>query len=367
MQKIKDNINMITLAWLNSINGISNGIIDKFIKHFDSLENVWYNYKNEKNNIKFINDELKNKLHISHNSFPDKLFNKLETENIKIITIFDDKYPKKLASISNPPYLLYIKGDTTIFENTLIAVIGSRKATSYGKWATEKFSRELANLGVVIVSGLANGLDTIAHQTAIKNNSKTIAVLGSGIDIVYPKKNNSLYLDIIMNGAIVSEYTFGMSPLANNFPKRNRIISGLCEGVLITEAMEKSGTLITATHAANQGREVFAVPGNVDSLYSKGTNNLIKDGAKIATCIDDICEEIQSLRNTTIITNNINLERLNNSEKQIIKLLSKGVKTIHELDKNINENVNEILSTLTILEMKGYIKQLTGKKFVLAK
>lgn len=367
MQNIKDNINKITLAWLNSINGISNGIIDKFIKHFGSLENIWFNFENEKKSIKFINEELKNKLYVSKNKFPDKLFKKLESENIEIITIFDDNYPKKLASITNPPYLLYIKGDITIFENTLIAVIGSRKATTYGKWATEKFTRELANLGVTIVSGFANGLDTIAHQTAIKNNSKTIAVLGSGIDIVYPKKNYNLYLDIILNGAILSEYTFGMSPLASNFPNRNRIISGLCEGVLITEAMDKSGTLITAGHAANQGREVFAIPGNIDSLYSRGTNNLIRDGAKIVTCVDDICEEIPSLRDNVTVTNIINFEELNNCEKQIVKFLFTGGKTIHEIDDKINEKVNEILSTLTLLEMKGYIKQLPGKKFVLAK
>lgn len=362
----KKNINKITFSWLNSINGISNGIIGKFIEYFKTPENIWYNFMQEKDNINFINENIKMQLIRKKNKFPEILLERIKKENISIITIFDEDYPKKLKTINNPPYILYIKGDVSYFDGVLIAVVGSRKATNYGKWVTEKLTKELAELGVIIVSGFANGLDTIAHKTAIKHNTKTIAVLGSGIDIIYPKKNINIYNEVISNGMIITEQTFGMSPLASNFPNRNRIISGLCEGVLIVEAKEKSGTLITASHAAEQGREVFVVPGNIDSIYSKGTNALIKDGAKITTSIYDICEEIGFLKNRVDNIKKIKMEQLNEQEKKIVKLLMTGEKTIFDLSQNLDIQVNEILSILTILEMKGYIKQMRGKKFMLA-
>lgn len=358
-------INRTTLSWLNSVNGISNGYISKLIEIFQSPKEIWYNFENEYHNIRFLSDSVKTQLLRSKNNFPSKLNNIIEKENINIITLFDKEYPTNLKVINNPPYILYVKGDLSVLKGTLIAVVGSRKATSYGKWVAEKLTRELSNLGVTIVSGFANGLDTIAHETAIKNNTKTIAVFGSGIDVIYPKKNYNLYQDIISNGALVTEYTFGMRPLASNFPNRNRIISGLCEGVLVIEAKQKSGTLITASYAAEQGREVFAVPGNIDSLYSKGTNALIKDGAKITTSIEDICDEISSLKNKTC-DKKTDYKSLNKKETKIIKLLETGEKTMLDLNQNIDLQVNEIFSILTILEMKGLVKQMEGKKFSLA-
>lgn len=359
-------INKITFSWLNSINGISNGIIGKFIEYFKTSRNIWYNFVSEKDNINFINENMKTQLIRKKNEFPEIILEKIKKEHVSIITIFDNNYPNKLKNIKNPPYILYAKGEISSFEGILIAVVGSRKATNYGKWVTEKLTKELAEMGVIIVSGFANGLDTIAHKTAIKYNTKTVAVLGSGIDIIYPKKNRNIYNEVISNGMIITEQTFGMSPLASNFPNRNRIISGLCEGVLIVEAKEKSGTLITASHAAEQGREVFAVPGNIDSIYSKGTNKLIKDGAKITTNINDICEEIISLKNRLKNIKKIQMKQLNKQEEMIIKLLMSGEKTIFDLSQSLDIKVSEILSILTILEMKGYIRQMNGKKFMLA-
>lgn len=361
------NLNKITLAWLNSINGISNGKIEKILKYFGSVEQLWTNFDSEKNNLNIIKPEIIDKLSKTKIGFADFLYKKLNDENAFLVTCFDEEYPKKLKNIRGAPYVLYYKGNISVANNLSIAVVGSRKATSYGKWIAEKLSRELSELGVTIISGLATGIDTIAHKTAIKYNAKTIGVIGCGINIVYPKNNESLYNDIVnFDGAVISEYTFGMQPMPYNFPDRNRIISGLSDGVLVVEAQEKSGTLITAGHGANQGKEIFAVPGNIDSLYSKGTNALIKDGAKIVTCIDDIIEEILELKN--MVESNkkkINYGNINEDELRIINFLRTSDATIYEMAENIDMEISEILSILTILEIKGVVKQLLGKRFVL--
>ncbi len=228
----------------------------------------------------------------------EELFNKLENLKIKTITIFDEDYPpSSLENIYGKPYVLYGKGGEILEEDSLsIGIVGSRKATSYGKWACEKFSKELVKMGVTIVSGLALGIDTVAHKTAIKEGGRTIAVLGNGIDIVYPKNNKELYADIINNGMILTEFPLKTPPLAYNFPQRNRIIAGLSLGIIVIEAKEKSGSLITAHLALDQGKDVFALPGNINSLYSKGTNKLIKDGARPLLDIEDIIEEISQLQ-----------------------------------------------------------------------
>lgn len=361
------NLNQITIAWLNSVNGISNGKIDKLLEYFGSPEELWNNFNSEKYKLNILKPEIIYELFKIKDGFEEFLYNKLADENAFVVTYFDEEYPKKLKNISGAPYVLFCKGNLSSANNLSIAVVGSRKATSYGKWTAEKFTRELSELGVTIISGLATGIDTIAHKTAIKCNSKTIGVIGCGINIVYPKKNEELYNEIVYSdGAVITEYPFGMEPMPSNFPDRNRIISGLSDGVLVIEAEKKSGTLITAGHGANQGKEIFAVPGNIESLYSKGTNALIKDGAKMVTCIDDIIEEILELKK---IVNNkkkiINYKNINIDELKIINFLTLNDATIYEISENIDLEISEILSTLTILELKGVVKQVSGKKFVL--
>lgn len=361
------NINQITIAWLNSINGISNSKIEKIIEYFGGVEELWHNFHKEKNNLAILKTEHINELSRTKDYFEHFLLNKLEKEQANIVTKFDDEYPKKLRNIEGAPYILYYKGDITCTESLSIAVVGSRKATSYGIWVAEKFTKELSELGVTIISGLAAGIDTVAHRTAIKANTNTIGVIGSGINIVYPRKNEELYKKIIEgHGTILSEFHFGIKPLPGNFPVRNRIISGLSDGVLIIEAQEKSGTLITAGHAANQGKDIFAVPGNINSLYSKGTNSLIRDGAKITTCLDDIVEEILQMKE---LYNNKNEKKyidFNPTELEIINFLNSGDKSLFEISENINININELLSILTALEMKGIISQMPGKRFILS-
>ena len=228
-------------------------------------------------------------------------------------------------------------------------------------------TKGLSQIDVNIVSGLAVGIDTIAHKTALKYNAKTYGIIGCGINIVYPKKNLELFQQIIENnGAVITEYPFDIQPVAFNFHERNRIISGLSDGVLVIEAQERSGTLITASHAANQGREIFAVPGNIDSLYSKGTNALIRDGAKITTSIDDVIEEILVLKERVKLQNtSIDTSTLTDDELKIINCLKIGINTLDELGQQTKMSTGQLLSNLTLLEMKGVISQASGNKFIL--
>lgn len=360
------NINQKTLAWLNSANGISNKKIEKILEYFDgSAKDLWDNFENEKYNITFLKNETINYLSNSRENFEDKLLLKLSKNKIGIVTIYDNEYPKKLKQIDGAPYILYYKGSINNINDLSIAVVGSRKATSYGKWVTEKFTKELSELKINIISGLAAGIDAVAHNTALANDIKTIGVIGCGIDKVYPKSNERLYREITeKNGTVLTEYPFGMEPLPNNFHARNRIISGLSDGVLVIEAQERSGTLITAGHAANQGREIFAVPGNIDSLYSKGTNALIKDGAKITASVNDIIEEILELKKrVSKKLNTIDYSCLTDKELKIINCLKAGYKTIYEINEETKIDTSSILSLLTMLEMKNLTKQVSGNKF----
>jgi len=212
-------------------------------------------------------------------------------EGIDCLDIFDQDYPSLLKEIENPPIVLYLRGNRKILEKFLFAIVGSRRPTNYGISITGDFSDQLSRKGIVIVSGLARGIDTIAHKKAIKGG-ETIAVLGSGLLNIYPRENKDLALEIATSGLVISEYPMFTSPLRENFPRRNRIVSGISQGVLVVEAASRSGALITAHLACEQNRDVFAIPGNINSALSKGTHILIKEGAKLVDCVDDILEEL---------------------------------------------------------------------------
>ena len=370
MEKL--NINQKTIAWLNSANGISNRKIEKLLEYFNgSPKELWDSFESEKYNLSFLTSEITDYLTKSKNAFEEKLLTRLKNENSSIVTIYDDYYPEKLKQINYAPYILYYKGNLRGIDKVSIAVVGSRKATAYGKWAAQKLTGEISELGVNIISGLAVGIDTVAHKTALKHKTKTAGIIGCGIDKIYPKSNENLYREIIQSGGtVITEYPLGMQPLPNNFHDRNRIISGLSDGVLVIEAQERSGTLITAGPAADQGREIFAVPGNIDSLFSKGTNALIKDGAKITTSVDDIIEEIlelKSLRNVAMKNqSSTDYSCLDKDEMKIINCLQSGSKDIYELHEATGIDTSAILSLVTLLEIKGFIKQLYGNKLILS-
>ena len=221
----------------------------------------------------------------------DRELELIAKENIDCLDIFDKDYPSLLKEIENPPIVLYLKGNRKVLGKFLFAIVGSRKPTSYGISIAGDFSNQLSKRGIIIVSGLARGIDTIAHRKAIKSG-ETIAVLGSGLLNIYPRENKGLALEIASSGAVVSEYPLFTPPSRENFPRRNRIVSGMSKGVLVVEAASRSGALITAHSACEQNREVFAIPGSINSSLSKGTHILIKEGAKLVDCLDDILEEL---------------------------------------------------------------------------
>ncbi len=209
--------------------------------------------------------------------------------NYRVIRIEDEEYPEKLRRITNPPEQLYCVGDVELLNNDSIAIIGCRNASPYGYKIAKIFADGISKKGVTIISGLARGIDSEAHKYSVNNVGKTIAVLGCGLDIIYPKENEELYKEIISNGGlIITEFDFGTKPLKENFPQRNRIVSGLSDGVIVIEAKRKSGTMITVDYALEQGKDVYAVPGNIDSINSTGTNELIKQGATPITSFKEV-------------------------------------------------------------------------------
>jgi DNA processing protein len=277
---------------LKSIPGVGNITFPALVDKFVALPSIF----NTSASQLATTPGISKKIATAIASFKDWDKIKLELDRtikagIKIITYSDELYPAKLLNIYDRPAFLYVKGNLTKDEIN-IAMVGSRQASTYGKYTTERISRELAIKGITIVSGLARGIDAAAHRGALTASGITIAVMGSGLDVIYPPENKKLYAEIVQSGAVISEYPLGTPPLASNFPARNRIISGMSYGVVVVEAGEKSGSLITARLALEQGREVFAVPGSIDSSSARGTNKLIKQGAKLIENIDDILEYI---------------------------------------------------------------------------
>lgn len=286
---------------------------------------------------------------------------KAEKYSAKILFIKEKEFPENLKKISYPPIFLYTKGKF-LSEKKFIGVIGSRKPTSYGKEVAYKFSRKLAEYGVGIVSGFAKGIDSISHLGALEAGGYTVAILGCGLDIIYPAENRELYEKIIRgNGAIVSEFPFNARPRKENFPIRNRLISGLCEGILVIEAGERSGTLITAKWALNQGKEIFAVPGSVFSLQSKGTHYLIKEGANLVTSPEEILNYFGWMEEKNFFQEKKVKIELSEEEKEIFSLLSSYPTHIEEILAKINKPPFEVLSILTELELKGVVESLPGK------
>lgn len=289
---------------------------------------------------------------------------KLRQVSVGYISIFDESYPEELKVIEDPPIVLYYKGDLNLLSlDYKIAVVGSRKTTSYGKWACQSFTKELAKLGFTIVSGLAAGIDSIAHDSSIREGARTIGVLGCGIDVIYPKRNRGLYEAMIPQDLILSEYPPGTEPYAFRFPERNRIISGLSKGVVVIEAQEQSGSLITAHIALDQGKDVFALPGNINSLFSRGTNLLIKDGARPLLSIEDIIEELGS---PSLLEKNKDSLDLSNEERSIVDILSEGPSHIDILVYRTRLPVDVLSYILTGMELKGIVDEIEGNVFSLS-
>ena len=301
---------------------------------------------------------------------PEKRLEK-ELQSVKevggfLLTLRDEAYPKRLREIHDPPPVLYVRGDLRKEDELAVSIVGSRKTSPYGRMFAEKISRDLVRHGITIVSGMARGIDSVAHWGAISEGGRTIAVLGCGIDVIYPSENRSLFGKIIEKGAVLSEFPMGSLPEGGHFPKRNRIISGLCLGVVVIQASGGSGSLITAGCALEQGREVFAVPGNVGTEGSRGTNQLIKDGAKLVESSDDILEEI--LPQWSREKNHVQKEEppgpvISPEEKRVLGLLGETPLHIDAIIRESELEAGRISSLLLDLELKGLIAQWPGKCF----
>lgn len=281
------------------------------------------------------------------------------------ITINEKNYPELLKKISNPPKELYIEGELGKSEKYPLAVVGTRKVSGYGRQAAEYFVKNLVQSGMTIISGLALGVDGLAHRTTLENRGRTIAVLGSGLDNIYPRTHQKLAKDIVNSGgALISEYAPETKPFKGNFPERNRIISGLSLGVLVIEAPEKSGTLITAEQAIKQKRKVFVIPGKIYDKNSKGANQLIKNGAQLVCEPEDIFKILKIKR---VFKKEQKARFLSDLEKILLKFLSEDGVHIDELIQRTNAKTNEIISCLAKMEIEGLVKNLGNGKYIIIK
>lgn len=297
---------------------------------------------------------------------PERELEKAENAGVRVLVVVDRAYPARLKEIYDYPPVLYVKGSLLAEDELSVAVVGTRKPTVYGRQVTEELVTELARNGITVASGLARGIDTIAHQSALKAGGRTLAVLGSGVNVIYPSENIAIAKQIMENGALISECPMDAGPRPENFPRRNRILSGMTLGTLITEAGEGSGALITADYALEQNREVFAVPGNILSPQSAGANRLIQQGAKLVRRAADIMEEL----NVQAIAGQLEFKEVlpeNDMEKQLLKFL--GVEPVHidEVCRASGLPTAAVSSTLSMMELKGMVKQLGGMNYALAR
>lgn len=289
----------------------------------------------------------------------------VEKAGVRIVTIVSEQYPKLLLEIPDPPPYLYVKGEVRGSEMA-VALVGSRRASTYGIHTTSRLAAELAGSGITVVSGMARGVDTAAHRGALGAGGRSIGVLGCGIDVHYPPENRKLFEEMASRGALVSEFPMGTLPLAENFPRRNRIISGLSRGVVVVEAAENSGSLITAQFALEQGRDVFAIPGNISNASSRGANRLIKQGAKLVEGVDDILDELPGRtgsRPCRVAGPDFDLLP---GEAALYTLLAESPLHIDELIIKSSLTAGEVSATLLRLELKGAILQLPGKIFAIS-
>lgn len=293
----------------------------------------------------------------------------LSTDHNHLVTLADKTYPKALLEIADPPPFLYAKGHLELLSQPSIAIVGSRNASNQGEKNAEAFAHDLCQYGLCIVSGLALGIDAAAHRGALKANGATIAVVGTGLDIVYPAKNRDLAHAIAQQGLIISEFALGTPSKAQNFPKRNRIISGLSLGCLVVEANIKSGSQITARLAAEQGREIFAIPGSIHSPMAKGCHQLIKQGAKLVDCLQDIVEElnIEPIINTemsdTEASSSSNENASDSSNNLLLNAMGFEPISLEQLVNNTHLTVSEVSSMLMMLELEGKVACLIGGQY----
>jgi len=334
---------------------------------FGDLPSAWAAHESDLLQSGLEKQPMTNLLHARTRLDLDAEMEKVERAGAWLLTLEDADYPPLLKSSTDAPALLYIKGSLLPSDEQALAVVGTRKASTYGRDAAYDLSKQLARNGITIVSGLAHGIDTAAHRGAL-DGGRTMAVVGCGLDQIYPRDNEQLAQEICQNGALVSEFAIGVPPEGRNFPRRNRVISGLSLGVLVIEAAEGSGALITAGIAAEQGREVFAVPGNIYNPSSRGSNRLIQDGAKLVMGIEDILSELKIAHNNVQVKTTAERVAPGNAlETKLIQNLSADPIYVDDLARLCEMPIATITSTLTILELKGLARKVGPMQYSLAK
>jgi DNA processing protein len=346
--------------------GIGRVKISQLLEYFSNLGNAWKASAGDLKKSGIDSKTVENIVNVRTRINPDEEINSLKKYKITALTCESTSYPKRLREIYDYPPVLYIRGDLLRDDECCLAVVGTRRATVYGRQVTEEIVNDLARNGITIVSGLARGIDSTAHRAALDAGSRTIAVFASGLDIVYPAENAKLAREIMEHGALISEYPLGTKPKADNFPRRNRIMSGLSLGVLVIEAGESSGALITADQALEQNREVFAVPGSILSPSSRGTNHLIQQGAKLVTNYVDILEEL----NLSIMAQQLEMKEFmpaDESESLLLKQLSREPTHINDICRNSGLAASLVSSMLAMMELKGMVKQVGGMNYVMAR
>jgi len=361
-------------AWvaLNAVHGLGPVKIKRLLDQYGTAEAVFKELTGDLARLAGIPDEAIAEIRSGATmSLADEQIRMAQACGVHILTLADENYPQILRQIFAPPPVIFIKGDIRVFEKHAIAVVGTRNCSSYGKQATAHIVGGLTAKGIVTVSGLARGIDTCAHGVCLDNGGYTIAVLGSGIDWIYPKENRGLAEKVADRGALVSEFPFKTPPGAYNFPRRNRIISGLSAGVVVIEAGKKSGALITASYALQQGREVFAVPGSIFSEKSEGAFNLIKNGAAPVRSAEDIIESIEVIRHRLPMeevpaTTLPPVELLSEGERIVLEHLSYEPMRVDQIVERTEKVVSELFNILLNLELKGFIRQVAGQQYVRA-
>ena len=340
----------------------------KLLAYFPNLETAWQASAGELRQAG-LDEKLSQKIAEKRNRIdPEKEYENLTKNRISLITIKNKVYPKYLKEIYDPPALLYVKGKLKPEDDIGIAVVGTRKPTQYGAQVASDLTHKLSTAGLTIVSGLALGIDTMAHKACLEAGGRTIAVIGSGLNFenIYPTANRNLAEHISDNGAVISEYPIGTEAMPYHFPARNRIISGISLGVLVVEAAEKSGTFLTANHALGQNRQVFAVPGPIYSKYSAGPHSLIKMGAKLVNNISDILEELNMVCAAEIKEAREIIPE-NEEERQILEILSQEPIHIDKITALTKLNTSVTASTLSMMEMKGKVRNIGGMMYITAR
>jgi len=351
------------------IPGIGRVRLSRLEQHFGKLERAWQASATELETARLDSRSIEAVVSNRPKISLDAEMEKLERYKVTVLTLKDEAYPFRLKEIFEPPPVIYIRGSLTQEDDWSLAVVGTRRPTFYGREVAEQIAGDLARNRITIVSGLAKGIDATAHRAALDSGGRSIAVFGCGLDTVYPRDHVKLAREVMENGALISEFPLGTTPRRENFPIRNRIMSGLSLGVLVVEAGEVSGALITAGHALEQNREVFAVPGSVLSAVSRGTNRLIQEGAKLVSGANDILEEL----NLTMAVQQIEVKELvpatetESTVLQILRNLSPEPTHIDEVGHQSRLPIATVSSALSMMELKGMIKQVGGMNYIIAR